>query len=94
MSARCCDDIAVHSHDGGRTLWRDGRGPFVHRFRFEWRRPALVVCRPAGPARVRVTLNRYPGVVIGLYLHLGRRALSLLWGRPGRPYEVPVAPSA
>lgn len=67
MTDRCCDDVAVHSHDGGRTLRKDGL-PYTYRFK-----PGL---------------NRYPGVVIGAGIVVGRRALGVVWGRPGRIVET------
>lgn len=52
-----------------------------YRFVFRWRWPRVVIVRPA-ERRTRIALNRYPGIVIGLVFQVGRRGLSLLWGRP------------
>ncbi len=91
MSARCCDDIAVHAHDG--LTYKDGRR-YEYRFHFEWRKPHAVVYTTAARAPW-VKLNRYPGVVIGVALKAGRRrVLSILWGRPGKAYEVPAGSSS
>jgi hypothetical protein len=54
------------------------------RFEFEWRRPTVILYAAADRHLLRVTLNRYPGVVIGIAVHIGRRVLSIVWGRPGR----------
>lgn len=54
-----------------------------YKFAFEWRRPTIVYVTAADP-HWGLVLNRYPGVVIGVALYLGRWGLSLLWGRPGR----------
>jgi hypothetical protein len=87
IGERCCDDIAVHCHDG--LSYKDGRR-YEWKVRFEWRRPRAVVVHTANRAPW-VRLNRYPGVVIGAAFKLGaRRQLSILWGRPGAPYEIPV----
>lgn len=83
----CCDDVAVHSHDGGENLWRDGR-PYAYRHAFEWRRPTALVYEAAERRRFAVHLNRYPGVLIGVAFQVGRRVLSILWGRPGRIIET------
>lgn len=82
---RCCDDIAVHCHDG--VTYKDGR-PYVYRFAFEPRWPKAIVYRAAESRRFRISLNRYPGVVIGIAFQAGARVLSVLWGRPGRIIEV------
>lgn len=84
-TALCCDDIAVHSHDGGKTLRRRGL-PCDYRTAFDWRWPAVRICHPANPRPVAILLNRYHGMSfpIGIYVQVHRRALSLLWGRPGR----------
>lgn len=87
ITDRCCDDIAMHCHDG--LTYRRGRR-YEYRHRFEWRRPGLVVVHTADRCPW-VKLNRYPGVVIGVVLKINaRRGLSILWGRPGKTYEVPV----
>lgn len=85
---RCCDDIALHCHDG--KTYKNGRRIEI-RHRFEWRTPRAVICTAADrPPLVR--LNRYPGAVIGIAFRIGaRRCLSVLWGRPGKSYEVEVA---
>lgn len=86
---RCCDDIAVHSHDGGTTLRRNGR-PYTYRCAFEWRLPPkLVAYRTADRYRLKFILNRYPGVVIGAGVVIGNRAFGVVWGRPGRIIEEP-----
>jgi hypothetical protein len=82
---RCCDDVALHCHDG--KDYKDGR-PYFYRFAFEPRRPKAVVYRAAESRRLHVSLNRYPGVVIGVAFQVGARVLSVLWGRPGRIIEV------
>ena len=82
---RCCDDIALHCHDG--LTFKDGRR-YETKCRFEWRRPAAVVVRTADRCPW-AKLNRYPGIVIGVVVKIGsRRGLSILWGRPGKTYEV------
>lgn len=84
--SRCCDDVAVHGHDG--KMFKDGR-PYTYRFAFKPRWPKAVVVRTAVSPAPRFVLNRYPGVVIGFAVRLrGNRALSVLWGRPGRVIEV------
>lgn len=84
---RCCDDVAMHCHDG--NLYKDGR-PYGYRHTFCWRLPQAVVVRPAERG-FRIVLNRYPGIVIGLVVQVGARGLSILWGRPGPVVEVPTA---
>ncbi len=85
--SRCCDDVALHCHDG--LTYKDGYR-YEWRCRFEWRAPRAVVVHTADRCSW-VKLNRYPGVVIGAVLKLGpRRGLSILWGRPGKTYEVPA----
>lgn len=86
---RCCDDIAVHSHDCGKTLRKNGR-PYRYRHAYEWRCPRLVLVTPADRQPLRLRLNRYPGVVIGAALYWRHRGISLLWGRPGRIIEEPI----
>jgi len=54
------------------------------RFAFRWKRPKLTRTRPADYRRFDVRLNRYPGVVIGVHVQVGRRGLGLTWGAPGR----------
>lgn len=94
MDDRCCTDIAMHSHDGGKTMRRGGR-LYTYRYAFEWRRPALKLVTAANRQPLRLVLNRYPGVVIGVALYFRHRGLSLLWGRPGRIIDTsPVAVSA
>lgn len=83
IKRRCCDDVAVHSHDGGKTLRKDGQ-LYTYRVAFEWRRPALKLVTAADRQPLRLVLNRYPGVVIGASLYWRHRGLALLWGRPGR----------
>jgi hypothetical protein len=83
---RCCDDVAVHSHDGGKTLMRNGRY-YVYHHAFTWRWPALKVVTAADYQPLHVVLNRYPGVIIGATLYWRHCGLSLLWGRPGRIVE-------
>jgi len=53
------------------------------RFAFRWKRPKLTRTRPADRRPIAVHLNRYPGVVIGVHVQVGRRGLSLTWGAPG-----------
>jgi hypothetical protein len=84
---RCCEDVAVHSHDGGKTLMRNGR-PYRYRHAFEWRRPSANVYTAAERRVFRIGLNRYPGVVIGVGVQVGRRVLSIRWGAPGRVIEL------
>jgi hypothetical protein len=87
MADQCCNDVAMHCHDG--LTYKNGRRVEI-RFRFRWRRPRAVVVTTADRAPWAV-LNRYPGVLIGVAFKLGaHRMLSVLWGRPGEPYEVPV----
>jgi hypothetical protein len=82
---RCCDDIAVHCHDG--LTYKDGRR-YEWRCKFAWRWPKVVVCHAANRPPL-VMLNRYPGIVIGIAIRLrGTRYLSVLWGRPNGIYEV------
>lgn len=81
---RCCTDVAVHCHDG--QTYRNGR-PYAYRFAFQWRRPVARIYTAAVRRRFAVSLNRYPGVVIGVALQTGQRVLSLVWGRPGRLIE-------
>lgn len=83
--ARCCDEVAVHNH--GNQTYRNGQ-PYAWRHAFEWRRPAAHVYVAAERRRFSVGLNRYPGVVIGAALQIGRRVLSVVWGRPGRIIEI------
>lgn len=86
---RCCADVAAHCHDG--KLFKDGR-PYAYRFAFEWRRPRFVLVRTGVNPAPLFVLNRYPGVVIGFAVRIrGNRALSVLWGRPGRVIEMPAA---
>lgn len=87
MTETCCTDIAVHSHDGGKTMRKDGR-LYTYRNAFEWRRPKLVRVTAADRQPLRLVLNRYPGVVIGAALYYRHRGLSLLWGRPGRVIDT------
>ncbi len=85
-ATRCCNDIAMHCHDG--KTYRNGRRVEI-KFRFEWRVPKVVVCTAADRPPL-MGLNRYPGVVIGIAIRLiGNRYMSVLWGRPGKPYEQP-----
>lgn len=83
----CCTDIAVHSHDGGRTMRKNGQ-PYTYRCAFEWRRPALKLVTAADRQPLRLVLNRYPGVVIDVALYFRHRGLSLLWDRPGQIIET------
>jgi hypothetical protein len=84
---RCCDDIAVHSHDGGRTLRKAGR-PYSYRHAFKPSWPKLNTYRAAERRRLAFHLNRYPGVVIGAAVQVGARVFSLRWGRPGRVIQT------
>jgi hypothetical protein len=86
-SGPCCTDVAVHSHDGGKTLRKAGR-PYAYRCAFEWRRPVVKLVTAADRQPLRLVLNRYPGVVIGASLYFRHRGLALLWGRPGRIIET------
>jgi hypothetical protein len=54
-----------------------------YRHSFEWRMPKAVITYPAEHHRFAIHPNRYPGVLIGIQIQVGSRALSLLWGRPG-----------
>lgn len=66
----------------GSSLWRTWNElPYKHEL--VWRRPTIVRVTAADP-HWRFVLNRYPGVVIGVAVYLGRWRLSLLWARPGR----------
>ena len=47
-----------------------------------WRRPKLTVYRAADPRHFAVTLNRYPGVVIGVAMQIRLRVWSLTWRTP------------
>lgn len=82
--SKCCDERAIHNH--GNQTYLAGR-PYGWRVAFEWRRPKVHTYRAADPRPFAVHLNRYPGVVIGIAFQLGRRVLSILWGRPGRVIE-------
>lgn len=84
---RCCDDVAVHSHDGGKTTRRNGSS-YTYRHAFAWRRPKLVRVTAADRQPLRLVLNRYPGVVIGASLYYRHRGLALLWGKPGRVIDT------
>jgi hypothetical protein len=86
-TSRCCDDIAVHSHDG-RTLRKDGQ-PYTYRFAFKPSWPKLNTYRAAERRWIAFSLNRYPGIVIGAGVQVGTRVLGLRWGRPGRVIELP-----
>jgi len=89
MSEHCCDEVAIHGHDGVTYL----RGkPYRYRHAFHWRRPFAHVYVAAVRRRFAVNLNRYPGVVIGVAFQVGRRVLSVVWGRPGRTIEIPTHP--
>jgi hypothetical protein len=88
MGERCCNDVAVHSHDGGVTLRRAGR-EYSYRHAFSFRRPRVHGYRAATVRPVAVRLNRYPGVIIGIAVQVGTRVLSLVWGAPGRIVETP-----
>jgi hypothetical protein len=81
---RCCDDVAMHCHDG--ETYKDGRR-YVYTFTFEPRRPQAHIYRAAVRRRFHVGLNRYPGVVIGIAFQVGSRVLSLTWGSPGKVVE-------
>ncbi len=84
---RCCDDVALHCHDG--LTYKDGRR-YEYKNRFRWRWPTALVYRTANRPPL-VVLNRYPGIVIGIGFRVGtRRCLSIVWGRSGKSYEVPV----
>jgi hypothetical protein len=83
--ARCCDEVAVHNH--GNQTYRNGR-PYEYRFAFRWSRPRVRAYKAAERRRFSVGLNRYPGVVIGVGLQIGRRVLSVTWGSPGRIIEI------
>jgi hypothetical protein len=87
LTEPCCTDIAIHSHDGGKTLRKNGR-PYTYRMAFQWRWPALRRVTAAERQPLRLVLNRYPGVVIGMALYWRHRGLSLLWGKPGRVIET------
>ncbi|MEW2474628.1 hypothetical protein AB0875_12635 [Micromonospora gifhornensis] len=84
-----CVDTAVHSHDGGRTLCQHGT-KYVERCTFQWARPRVTAYRAADPRTFAVRLNRYPGVVIGAAVQIGRRVFGITWGRPGRRIRIPV----
>lgn len=55
-----------------------------YRYAFHWRIPTAVLYTAAVRRRVHLSLNRYPGVVIGIAVQIGTRVLSIVWGRPGR----------
>lgn len=86
-----CVTFGVHCHgvlgEPDYQLYRQGK-PYHYRHAFQWRRPTAIVYTAATPHRFHVMLNRYPGVVIGIALQIGRRVLSILWGRPGRMIET------
>ena len=44
-----------------------------------WRRPKLTVYRAADRRRLSLSLNRYPGGVIGAALQVRYRVWSLTW---------------
>lgn len=54
------------------------------RYELEWRRPKLMVYQSTISRPLKVHLNRYPGVVIGVGLQVGAWVFSLTWGRPGK----------
>jgi hypothetical protein len=53
------------------------------KFEFEMAWPKLLLYRAADRRLLQVGLNRYPGVIIGAFVHVGWRVLGLTWGRPG-----------
>ncbi len=64
----------------------DGMTPYWHEF--QWRRPRLTWYRTANRHRFKPGLNRYPGVIIGAEIVIGRRAVGVVWGRPGCVVDV------
>lgn len=85
-----CASYGLHTHWAGTPDARDylhGR-PYTYRHAFQWRIPAAVIYKAAERRRIRVALNRYPGVVIGVAVQIGHSVLSILWGRPGRIIET------
>lgn len=52
------------------------------RYAIRWRRPDLTTYRTDGPRTFAARLYRYPGVVTGCAVRVGRRVLSLKWGTP------------
>jgi hypothetical protein len=86
-----CVSFGMHCHGvlgtPGYQLYRQGR-PYHYRHAFRWQRPTATVYTAATPRRFHVALNRYPGVVIGIGFQIGRRALSIVWGRPGRAIQL------
>lgn len=44
-----------------------------------WHRPKLTIYRAANPKLLRLALNRYPGVVIGIAPQVAGWVLSLTW---------------
>lgn len=54
------------------------------RHEFHWKRPRFTTYRAADPRPLSVRLNRYPGIVIGISVKVGHRALGLTWGAPGK----------
>lgn len=57
---------------------------------FAWRVPRIVLYKAADRCRFRVSLNRYPSVVIGVAVHIGQHVLSVVWGRPVYRHGGPV----
>lgn len=64
-----------------------------YRYAFHWRIPGALIYTAATRRRLHVTLNRYPGVVIGIAFQVGSRVLSIVWGRPGRVIQEAAARS-
>lgn len=86
-----CISFGMHGHGvqgttGYQTYLR-GR-PYRYRHAFHWRFPKALVYVASESRRFHVSLNRYPGIVIGIAFQVGRRVLSIVWGRPGRVIEA------
>lgn len=78
----CCTDIAVHSHDGGKTLRKAGQ-PYEIRWAKKLRRPFVRTYKAADPCPFAVRRNRYgKSVTIGLAVQVGARVVSLVWAQP------------
>lgn len=93
----CCDDIAVHSHDGGKTFRKNGE-PHALRWSKTWAKPRVTAYIAAPPRRLRIVRNRYgtsdgPGVTIGIALHVGKRVLGVTWAHPHSKGYTPADPS-
>lgn len=91
----CCDDIAVHSHDGGKTLRKNGQ-PYAMRWSKTWAKPRFHTYRAATAHRFRIIRNRYGigdgyPVTIGVALHVGQRVFGLTWAHPHAKGYTPTA---